>query len=67
MAYNPTTATREEKWQFRMHELKELLDGIPFTKTQRILVDLHVKELREIFIEAQDAAPPEVSKQPHGI
>lgn len=52
MGYNPDKASSEEKWNWRMRELKEFLDQIPHTRTQRMMIDHHLSELFEILKEA---------------
>lgn len=59
MTFNPTTAKPAEQWGFRMEQLECFLKEIPFTTTQRLLIEHHLHELGTVFhtlrIVAEDA------------
>lgn len=59
MAYNPEEATPLQKWNFRMEQLNDYLKEIPFTSTQRLMIEHHLRELSDVFhnlrIAAEDA------------
>lgn len=56
MSYNPKTATREQKWTFRMNLLTDFLNEIPFTTNQRTMINHHLTDLTSTFRDAEDAA-----------
>lgn len=49
--YNPSTATPQEKLDYRRNLLIEFLDDIPFTTTQRSMIDHHVGALEGFAID----------------
>lgn len=59
MAFNNETATPSQKWGFRMETLNDYLKEIPFTSTQRLMIEHHLRELSGVFhdlrIMAEDA------------
>jgi hypothetical protein len=64
MAYNPDTASPEEKWKFRIGLLADYLRDIPFTTNQRTMINHHLNELGEIFKEAAPTVILDHSKNP---
>lgn len=60
-------ATPTQQWNYCKQEFNDYLEHIPFTRTQRTMIDFHVSELERVFhklrIAAEDAGVP----LPHAV
>lgn len=48
--------TRKVRWAGEMDNLDTILDSIPFTATQRRNIDINLRELEELFAQANNDA-----------
>lgn len=64
MATIPYKVVRKENWDGEKYQLREVLDAIPFTATQRREIDYHISRMDDLFDETNNTLGVREEKDP---